>query len=111
MANAVASFDRSLALALRTRVVHNKLNQNRIVLSAEWSVAERAVEGRTDVGHAAIERTEKIMLMRAVHPGEILKEELDGLGIIAAEFARQRFDLGSRAGDDRPDPATLPRFL
>ena len=29
------------------------------------------------------------MLMRAVHPGEVLKEELDGLGIIAAEFARQ----------------------
>lgn len=29
------------------------------------------------------------MLMRAVHPGEILKEELEGLGIIAAEFARQ----------------------
>lgn len=29
------------------------------------------------------------MFMRAVHPGEILKEELEGLGVSAAEFARQ----------------------
>lgn len=29
------------------------------------------------------------MFMRAVHPGEILKEELDALGITPTEFARQ----------------------
>lgn len=29
------------------------------------------------------------MFMRAVHPGTILKEELDELGISATEFARQ----------------------
>jgi addiction module HigA family antidote len=29
------------------------------------------------------------MLMRAVHPGEILKDELDELGITPTEFARQ----------------------
>ncbi len=29
------------------------------------------------------------MFMRAVHPGEILKDELDELGITATEFARQ----------------------
>ena len=29
------------------------------------------------------------MLMRAVHPGEILKDELDELGIRPTEFARQ----------------------
>ena len=29
------------------------------------------------------------MLMRAVHPGEILKEELEALGVSHAEFARQ----------------------
>lgn len=29
------------------------------------------------------------MLMRAVHPGEILREELDELGVSAAELARQ----------------------
>jgi len=29
------------------------------------------------------------MLMRAVHPGEILKDELDGLEITPTEFARQ----------------------
>jgi addiction module HigA family antidote len=29
------------------------------------------------------------MLMRAVHPGEILKDELDGLEISPTEFARQ----------------------
>lgn len=29
------------------------------------------------------------MLMRAVHPGEILKEELETLGVSQAEFARQ----------------------
>lgn len=27
--------------------------------------------------------------MRAVHPGQILKEELDGLGVTLTEFARQ----------------------
>jgi addiction module HigA family antidote len=27
--------------------------------------------------------------MRAVHPGEILKDELDGLGVTPTEFARQ----------------------
>jgi addiction module HigA family antidote len=30
-----------------------------------------------------------MMLMRAVHPGEILKDELDGLEISPTEFARQ----------------------
>ena len=30
-----------------------------------------------------------IMLMRAVHPGEILKDELETLGVSQAEFARQ----------------------
>lgn len=29
------------------------------------------------------------MFMRAVHPGEILKDELDGLGVSPTEFARQ----------------------
>lgn len=29
------------------------------------------------------------MFMRAVHPGEVLKEELDELGITPTEFARQ----------------------
>lgn len=29
------------------------------------------------------------MLMRAVHPGEVLKEELDELGVTPTEFARQ----------------------
>jgi antitoxin HigA-1 len=29
------------------------------------------------------------MLMRAAHPGTILKDELEGLGITATEFARQ----------------------
>ena len=29
------------------------------------------------------------MFMRAVHPGEILKDELDELGITPTEFARQ----------------------
>ena len=29
------------------------------------------------------------MLMRAVHPGEILKDELDELGVTPTEFARQ----------------------
>ncbi|HLJ62844.1 MAG TPA: HigA family addiction module antitoxin [Stellaceae bacterium] len=29
------------------------------------------------------------MLMRAVHPGEVLKDELDTLGITPTEFARQ----------------------
>jgi addiction module HigA family antidote len=29
------------------------------------------------------------MFMRAVHPGEVLKDELDELGITATEFARQ----------------------
>lgn len=29
------------------------------------------------------------MFMRAVHPGEILREELDELGILPTEFARQ----------------------
>jgi addiction module HigA family antidote len=29
------------------------------------------------------------MFMRAVHPGDILKDELDGLGITPTEFARQ----------------------
>ncbi len=29
------------------------------------------------------------MLMRAVHPGEILKEELDELRVMPTEFARQ----------------------
>ena len=29
------------------------------------------------------------MLMRAVHPGEILKDELDELGVAPTEFARQ----------------------
>lgn len=29
------------------------------------------------------------MFMRAVHPGEVLKDELDGLGILPTEFARQ----------------------
>lgn len=29
------------------------------------------------------------MLMRAVHPGEILKEELETLGVSQTEFARQ----------------------
>ena len=29
------------------------------------------------------------MFMRAVHPGEILKEELEALGITPTEFARQ----------------------
>ena len=29
------------------------------------------------------------MFMRAVHPGEVLKDELDGLGITPTEFARQ----------------------
>ena len=29
------------------------------------------------------------MFMRAVHPGDVLKEELDGLGITPTEFARQ----------------------
>lgn len=28
------------------------------------------------------------MFMRAVHPGEILKEELDELGVLPTEFAR-----------------------
>jgi addiction module HigA family antidote len=27
--------------------------------------------------------------MRAVHPGEVLKDELDGLGVSPTEFARQ----------------------
>lgn len=30
-----------------------------------------------------------IMLMRAAHPGEILKEELETLGVSQSEFARQ----------------------
>lgn len=29
------------------------------------------------------------MLMRAVHPGEVLKDELDELGVTPTEFARQ----------------------
>ena len=29
------------------------------------------------------------MLMRAVHPGEVLKEELEALGVTPTEFARQ----------------------
>jgi len=29
------------------------------------------------------------MFMRAVHPGEVLKEELEELGVSAAEFSRQ----------------------
>jgi addiction module HigA family antidote len=29
------------------------------------------------------------MFMRAVHPGEVLKDELDGLGVSPTEFARQ----------------------
>jgi antitoxin HigA-1 len=29
------------------------------------------------------------MFMRAVHPGEVLKEELDELGVTPTEFARQ----------------------
>ena len=29
------------------------------------------------------------MFMRAVHPGIILKDELDGVGITPTEFARQ----------------------
>ena len=29
------------------------------------------------------------MFMRAVHPGEVLKDELDGLGVSPIEFARQ----------------------
>lgn len=29
------------------------------------------------------------MLMRAVHPGQVLKDELDGLGITPTEFSRQ----------------------
>lgn len=29
------------------------------------------------------------MLMRAVHPGEVLKDELDGLGVTPTGFARQ----------------------
>jgi addiction module HigA family antidote len=29
------------------------------------------------------------MFMRAVHPGEVLKDELDGLGVTPTEFARQ----------------------
>ena len=29
------------------------------------------------------------MFMRAVHPGEILKDELDGLDVSPTEFARQ----------------------
>ena len=29
------------------------------------------------------------MLMRAVHPGEILRDELDELGVTPTEFARQ----------------------
>ena len=29
------------------------------------------------------------MLMRAVHPGEILKDELEEFGVSQAEFARQ----------------------
>ena len=29
------------------------------------------------------------MFLRAVHPGEVLKDELDELGITATEFARQ----------------------
>ncbi|SRR6266481_5571259 len=29
------------------------------------------------------------MFMRAVHPGEVLKDELDALGVTPTEFARQ----------------------
>ncbi len=29
------------------------------------------------------------MFMRAVHPGEVLKDELDELGVTPTEFARQ----------------------
>jgi addiction module HigA family antidote len=29
------------------------------------------------------------MFMRAVHPGEVLKDELDELGVLPTEFARQ----------------------
>lgn len=29
------------------------------------------------------------MFMRAVHPGEVLKDELEGLGVTPTEFARQ----------------------
>lgn len=29
------------------------------------------------------------MFMRAVHPGEVLKDELEGLGVSPTEFARQ----------------------
>lgn len=29
------------------------------------------------------------MFMRAVHPGEVLRDELDGLGVTPTEFARQ----------------------
>ena len=29
------------------------------------------------------------MFMRAVHPGEVLEDELDGLGVTPTEFARQ----------------------
>ena len=38
------------------------------------------------------------MLMRAVHPGEVLGEELKGLGIGPAEFARQIAVPPSRVG-------------
>jgi addiction module HigA family antidote len=36
-----------------------------------------------------IEEKGHVMLMRAVHPGDILKDELDELGITPTEFARQ----------------------
>lgn len=58
------------------------------------------------------------MLMRAIHPGEVLKDELDELGITPTEFARQidvppsrvsRIIAGKR-GDRRHRPALRPWF-
>jgi len=36
-----------------------------------------------------LKKEDRTMLMRAVHPGEILKDELEELGVTPTEFARQ----------------------
>jgi addiction module HigA family antidote len=72
----------------------DRAGQYSIRINQQWRICFEWPTGQTGPGNVEIvglslRKGDQAMFMRAVHPGEVLKEELDELGVTPTEFARQ----------------------